>query len=1573
MKSNTLLLLALFLSINLFAQERSPLAKKILDSQSTHKQEFTFIENVLIPDENFTSSAKTYKNIETANYFNYNKSLYSKFQDNADGAITLLIPYTHDKGSNLILDLIEVPKSFYDFKITTSSGGKMSGLDLGGVHYRGIVRGKELNSLVALSVFENEIAGIVSISGSGTINIGKLGKENKHIIYNDANLKSNEDDELCETGEGGEENPILDDLYSDVMNDDTSDSADKCMKMYFEIDHDIYNHFSSSITNTTNFVTGIFNEVATIFMNESITMEISEIFIWDTPDTYPESTGAGLSQFVSFRGNFNGDLAHLLTFRSGNTNPNSTFNAGGRANNFGGVCVSGSNNLSPHSYTTLFPSFVSYPVFSRQVKVITHEIGHNLGSRHTHACVWNGNDTAIDGCSGGTEGICPLPATIPANTGTIMSYCDRNRGIDFTLGFGPQPGNLIRAFVSSLACVQNCNPNTSCSLSINPPAINLSENAATSSFSVSSNGSWTASANVSWITLNTLSGTGNGTVGFSINSNVQQSTRTGTISIICNGITSNVTVVQSGAPNAPSCAQNDSLALVALYNSADGPNWSGAWNLNVPVSSWSGVGLNANGCVSSLNLQFKQLSGNIPPELGNLSELTNLNMRSNQLTGSLPSTLGNLSKLTSLNLFSNQISGSIPVELGNLSNLVSIHLYNNQLSGNLPAELGNLSNLAFLNLHNNQLTGTIPSSFGNLSSLLYLRLYNNQMVGCYSQNLQNICAQLNSTSNDISNGNNFTASWSNFCNSGTGQCTTATGCSYTDSLTLVTLYNTTNGANWTNSWNLNQSMNNWYGVGLNAEGCVNYLNLNNNNLSGSIPSDLGNLSKLNSLQLRRNQLTGSIPSALGNLSNLTFLNLFDNQLSGSIPSQLGNLSNLTFLNLSTNQLSGSIPSSLGNLSNLTTLYLTSNQLTGSIPSSLGNLSNLTSMYLPSNQLSGGIPPQLGNLSNLTILNLYNNQLSGSIPSSLGNLSSLVNLHISSNLLTGNIPGNLSNLTSLTSIRLDNNQLTGSIPPDFGNMVSLNELRIYNNQLSGCYEQNLTNLCNQLSSANISSGNNFNASWVDFCNSGTGQCTTGTGCRFTDSLALVSLYNSADGPNWNNSWNLNEPIQNWNGVGLNNDGCVISINLSGVGLNGSIPAALGSISNLTIINFRLNQLNGSIPAALGNLSNLTTLNLYGNQLSGSIPAALGNLSNLISMHLYNNQLTGSIPPELGNLTNMYFLNLNDNQLTGNIPPELGNITNLNYLRLYNNQLSGTLPAELGNLTNLDYLLLYSNQLSGCFDQNLSNLCNQLNSANINNGNNFDASWQDFCNSGAGACTDFVTVTDFPYQEGFENGLGLWTQNTDDDMEWTRKTGSTPSSFTGPSTASEGSFYMYTEASGHSNEVAILTSPRFDLTQIQNPTMYFKYHMYGSNMGTLVIEISTDNGASWNYMAGVNPGQGIDSWITLSLASNLNTYTSNIVQLRLRGTTGNSFRSDIAVDDINIYSSTNSDVAICPEILSIHDELLVGSQFQALELVSTNGVVLTGNDVTITSGKNIDLMAGFQVDSGAVFHAVIGDCQ
>ncbi|MFC2151738.1 choice-of-anchor Q domain-containing protein [Bacteroidota bacterium] len=206
----------------------------------------------------------------------------------------------------------------------------------------------------------------------------------------------------------------------------------------------------------------------------------------------------------------------------------------------------------------------------------------------------------------------------------------------------------------------------------------------------------------------------------------------------------------------------------------------------------------------------------------------------------------------------------------------------------------------------------------------------------------------------------------------------------------------------------------------------------------------------------------------------------------------------------------------------------------------------------------------------------------------------------------------------------------------------------------------------------------------------------------DSLALLALYNTTNGPNWSsNNW-LTCPVSEWTGITLDNDGRVKSINLYQKELNGIIPPEIGNLTKLESLDLYWNKLSGSIPKEIGNLVNLEFLYLNYNHLTGSIPSELGNLTSLRYLHLNLNRFSGTIPPELGSLTNLITLYLKDNYLSGSIPPELGNLSSLEILSLYDNELSGNIPSELGNLSKLESLHLEENNLTGNIPSELGNL-------------------------------------------------------------------------------------------------------------------------------------------------------------------------------------------------------------------------------------------------------------------------------
>ena len=172
-------------------------------------------------------------------------------------------------------------------------------------------------------------------------------------------------------------------------------------------------------------------------------------------------------------------------------------------------------------------------------------------------------------------------------------------------------------------------------------------------------------------------------------------------------------------------------ALHALYNATDGANWTNKnnWLTSAPLSDWHGIKTDDEGRITEIYLIGNNLEGEIPAELGRLSQLEGLYLARNELSGSIPPELGDLYNLEVLMLFDNDLTGSIPYQFGNLGNLEEIHLGRNQLSGRIPTQLGNLENLRRLHLTVNELSGSIPASLGNLTNLRQLSIAANELTG----------------------------------------------------------------------------------------------------------------------------------------------------------------------------------------------------------------------------------------------------------------------------------------------------------------------------------------------------------------------------------------------------------------------------------------------------------------------------------------------------------------------------------------------------------------------------------------------------------------------------------------------------------------------------------------------------------------------------------------------------------------------------------------------------------------------------------------------------------------------------
>ncbi|XP_058737531.1 MDIS1-interacting receptor like kinase 2-like [Vicia villosa] len=436
-------------------------------------------------------------------------------------------------------------------------------------------------------------------------------------------------------------------------------------------------------------------------------------------------------------------------------------------------------------------------------------------------------------------------------------------------------------------------------------------------------------------------------------------------------------------------------------------------------------------------------------------------------------------------------------------------------------------------------------------------------------------------------------------------------------------------------------------------------------LSGAISSSIGNLSNLSYLDLRRNDFSGgSIPPEIGKLNKLWFLAISNCGLIGSIPQEIGLLTNLTLIELSSNSLSGVVPETIGNLSKLNQLYLFNNtKLSGPIPQSLWNLSSLNLIYFSKMNLSGSISDSIQNLVNLNSLALDSNRLSGSIPSTIGNLKNLIFLWLLNNRLSGSIPASIGNLINLEVLSLQVNNLSGTIPDSFGNLKKLSVFEVAFNKLHGRIPNGLFN--NNWDTFVVSQNDFVGHLPSQICSGGRLQYLNANQNRFTGSVP----------------------------TSLKNCSSLVRIRLEENQIEGDISRDFGVYPKLQYLDISKNKFQGHISTNWEKSLDLLTFKASNNNISGVIPLELIGLTKLGGLHLSSNQLTGKLPKELGEMTTLVELKISNNQFTGNIPTEIGMLQRLEMLDLGGNELSGTIPEEVARLPRLRMLNLSRNKIEG----------------------------------------------------------------------------------------------------------------------------------------------------------------------------------------------------------------------------------------------------------------------------------------
>ncbi|KAM3394389.1 hypothetical protein P3S68_003391 [Capsicum galapagoense] len=432
-----------------------------------------------------------------------------------------------------------------------------------------------------------------------------------------------------------------------------------------------------------------------------------------------------------------------------------------------------------------------------------------------------------------------------------------------------------------------------------------------------------------------------------------------------------------------------------------------------------------------LDLSFNSFSGEVPSWFEFLHQLQVLNLGNNSFTGSIPSSFSNISTLETSILKFNSIEGQISKVIGSLINLTVLNLGGNKLIGFIPMLLSNASRLETLEISYNSLQGNIPEGIGYLHNMKVLSIQENQLTDSIPfpvfiiSRIEVIALSNNSLSGYLPNG---------LCNG-------------------IIPQEIGNLVNLMELWMESNQMTGSVPISIFNISVLKVLSLAGNNLNGFLSHKIGILTKMQFLYHTQNRFTGEIPKEIINLVELEELLLGSNRFRGPLTMVIFNISGLRVIYLSFNNLSGRLPPNLGSLlPNIEELYLSDiNNLVGTIPHSISNCSKLTILDLSYNKLTGFIGDHICKLHHLGDIYLGQNQLSGSLPNCLGNITSLREIHLGSNKLSSNIPPSLGNLQDLVVLDLSSTRVS--------NMVGLEFLNFSNDNISGIIPMSLEKLQN----------------------------------------------------------------------------------------------------------------------------------------------------------------------------------------------------------------------------------------------------------------------------------------------------------------------------------------------------------------------------------------------------------------------------------------------------------------------------------------------------------------------------------
>ena len=715
------------------------------------------------------------------------------------------------------------------------------------------------------------------------------------------------------------------------------------------------------------------------------------------------------------------------------------------------------------------------------------------------------------------------------------------------------------------------------------------------------------------------------------------------------------------------------------------------WKESVDCCSWEGVTC-SKGRVVSLNLNNESIHGRLDSSssLFRLHYLQDLNLANNYFHDSyIPPEFGNLTNLSYLNLSNAGIIEQIPIEISRLTRLVTLDLSINELdlkNPNLAMLVQNLTRLTELylgripiSLQGNEWCQALSSSLPNLKVL--------SMSYCNLQGpLDSSLLKLQSLSIINLNLNNFNAPvpefFADFKNlTSLNLCYCGLNGQFPKKIFQVP---TLQMVDISENELLEGSLPEFY-----PNGSLQSLLLRGTKFSGTLPDSIGNLKRLSEIDFSECNFTASIPNSITNLTQLVYLYMSSNKFTGPIPS-FSMAKNLTMIDLSFNNLIGQITFSHGKeLQSLVELYLHHNSLEGSIPASLFLLPSLRKLHLGNNHFSGQLL-EFSNVSSFLLeeLDLNNNYLEGPIPISIFELQGLHTLSLSSNNFNGSFQLNVIQLLrNLTTLDLSYNNLlieyngTNSSLSSFPQIETLvlasNKLKIFPEFL-----RNQANLVYLDLSDNQIHGEIPNWVWklpkLSFVN---------LSCNYLEGPLLnLSSKHLLDLHSNRFQGQLPTPLPFFNYLDLSRNNFNSVIPVLDLSWNDSNPSIFLSLSN--------NKFHGQIPESICNATFVGALDLSNNSINGTIPHCFSSMSkSLCVLNLRRNNLTGKISDTFPSDCSLQTLNVNKNLLEGVIPKSLANCTHLEVLDIGNNQIHDSFPCHLKGMSNLRVLVLQSNKFYG----------------------------------------------------------------------------------------------------------------------------------------------------------------------------------------------------------------------------------------------------------------------------------------